>query len=423
MEASPPAAPLGEIALSSIARHLPADPVVVEAGAHVGVHTVQLAELWPAARIHAFEPVPSIYAQLRERVAALPNVSTYPFALADADGRAVIHVSSGASDASSSLLAPKEHLALHPDVPFDEEVEIETRTLASWAGEHAIPKVDFLWLDMQGGEPIALAAAGPVLDGVTAIYTEVNIVETYAGVMLYPEYRRWLEDRGFRVVEEAIPWPGGGNVLFVRERAARPVAVPAPVPAPEPGPEPAHEPFELSERVWPPPPSLKRAHLLSLFRQRGHRVLIESGTYLGGTVEHFIPHAERIVSVEIDPALHVRAAEHFAPFPHVEIVLGDAAEHVPRIVSRLDLPPLVYLDGHYSGAGTGRGEEFEPAATIVGRIAAAGVPPGTTIVVDDLRIFGRDAEAPTLEQLLAAVGASFPHARVRADVDALIVLL
>src|SRR4051812_16786630 len=101
------------IPLGLIAAELPDDPVVVEAGAHIGRDTVRLAHAWPLGHVHAFEPVPAVYAQLRRNVSHLRNVTTYPLAAAEAAGTAVLHVSGGASDGSSSLLAPAAHLDVH----------------------------------------------------------------------------------------------------------------------------------------------------------------------------------------------------------------------------------------------------------------------------------------------------------------------
>jgi predicted O-methyltransferase YrrM len=75
-------------------------------------------------------------------------------------------------------------------------------------------------------------------------------------------------------------------------------------------------------RVGPPADRAKRRHLLDLFREREHRIFVESGTYLGDTVAAFLPHAGRIFSVEIDPRLHGAAAARFAGEPQVEIILG-----------------------------------------------------------------------------------------------------
>jgi FkbM family methyltransferase len=207
------------IPLELIAGELPDDPAIVEAGAHIGRDTVRLAHAWPLGHVHAFEPVPDIYAQLRRNVSRLRNVTTYPFAVGAASGTAVLHVSSGASDGSSSLLSPAAHLDVHPDVTFADDIEVATVTLDGWAEANGIERVDFLWLDMQGAELSALQAAPRMLEGVRAIQTEVSLLETYAGVTLYGRYREWLEQQGFVVVYESLEWEDMGDVLFVRSRA------------------------------------------------------------------------------------------------------------------------------------------------------------------------------------------------------------
>ena len=172
-----------------------------------------------------------------------------------------------------------------------------------------------------------------------------------------------------------------------------------------------------------PPPRAKRRHLLSLFRERGHDCFVEAGTYLGDTVQFFLPHAGRIISVELDDELWRAASERFAAHPQVTIVKGDAEQEIPRIVGELELPPLVWLDGHHSGEGTSQGEHAEPAVAIVERLGQTRVPPGTTIVVDDLRLFGRLPEFPALESLTSAARAAWPDAQIRVGLDALVIEL
>jgi hypothetical protein len=139
-------------------------------------------------------------------------------ALGKETGAAKMFVSSGRSDASSSLFPPKAHVTYHPDILFETEIQVPTITLDHWAAEQGIKKIDFLWLDLQGYELAVLKAATAVLATVQAIYTEVNLDETYAGVALYPELRQWLEVYGFKVIREDLPWQDGGNVFFAKER-------------------------------------------------------------------------------------------------------------------------------------------------------------------------------------------------------------
>src|ERR1035437_6200942 len=93
---------------------LPANPVIIEAGAHTGADTVKMSHAWKNATIYAFEPVPDIYKKLCNRTRFFKNINTYPFALSNKTGESEIFISAGTSDGSSSLLQPKEHLSEHP---------------------------------------------------------------------------------------------------------------------------------------------------------------------------------------------------------------------------------------------------------------------------------------------------------------------
>jgi hypothetical protein len=172
-----------------------------------------------------------------------------------------------------------------------------------------------------------------------------------------------------------------------------------------------------------PPPRAKRRHLLRLFHEREHECFVEAGTDLGDTVAFFLPHAERIVSVELDHVLWRRANERFADDPKVEIVHGDAEQEVPRILEELGRAALVWLDGHYSGEGTSQGQHYEPAVAILERLGEMAVPAGTTIVVDDLRLFGRLREFPLLESLTSTARAAWPDAQIYVGLDSLVIAL
>lgn len=200
-------------------RYLPNNPVIIDCGAYDGSDSVELAKLFKMATIHSFEPVDTLYARLMKNTKSYNNIKCYPIALADSNGTRDFYISEGASDASSSLLEPMEHLKNHPDTFFMKKVTVTTNTLDSWAKENNIEKVDMLWLDMQGFELKMLRASDVILESVYVIHTEVSTNETYKDVSLYNDYRSFLETKGFRVQIEAIPngW-NMGNVLFVKDK-------------------------------------------------------------------------------------------------------------------------------------------------------------------------------------------------------------
>ncbi|MEJ7676472.1 MAG: FkbM family methyltransferase [Segetibacter sp.] len=191
--------------------------VIVDCGAHVGADSVELSKIFPKGQVHSFEPIPSIFKRLHNNSKKRSNIYCYELALSNRNGVAEMFVSSGSSDASSSLLAPTGHLKDHPDVYFENSIEVKTQTLDTWAAKNNIEKVDFLWLDMQGFELPMLQASNKILSTVKAIHTEVSTRETYSNSVLYNDFRKWLESIGFKVIAEAIPaGTDMGNALFLR---------------------------------------------------------------------------------------------------------------------------------------------------------------------------------------------------------------
>lgn len=195
--------------------YLPDSPVILEAGACEGIDTARFAQQWPHAVIHAFEPVPQLYAEARRRTADLPGVRLYPLALAGQPGRVPMHVTDqgpGSNRGTSSLLTLPGAL---PD-EVTREVEVQAVTIADWAEAHRVDRIDFMWLDMEGMELAALKAAGPMLDTVKAVCMEVSRDRHYVGAPLYEEIITWMRDQGFRVaIDRVTLW--FGNILFIRD--------------------------------------------------------------------------------------------------------------------------------------------------------------------------------------------------------------
>jgi FkbM family methyltransferase len=200
----------------ALKRYIPRDAVIVEAGAHHGIDTVQFARLWPEGRIYAFEPVRHVYERLQRNTARYPNVKTYQLALGDRDARMRMWLSDREHDYSSSLLEPRKALDEFPEIRFEETTSVRVTTLSSWAAREGINRIDGMWLDMQGYELAALKAAGPILETTRAIILEVSATELYAGVPLWPEVQAWLESQGFRVEQEHWYRQSFGDVLAAR---------------------------------------------------------------------------------------------------------------------------------------------------------------------------------------------------------------
>ena len=204
------------ITFDYICSKLKKSPVIIEAGSHDGSNSVELASI-PGSQIHCFEPLPQAFKRLLEATKGLSNLTRYPIALGEFDGEIEMFVSSGKNDASSSILQPKDIRVVNPDIHFHEKISVTVSTIDTWAREHAVDKVDFLWLDMQGYELAAMQSGPQIMKTVSVIYTEVNLLEVYEGVPLYNDVWKWLTSQGFQVDRIDFVWPDQGEVLFVRD--------------------------------------------------------------------------------------------------------------------------------------------------------------------------------------------------------------
>lgn len=111
---------------------------------------------------------------------------------------------------------------------------------------------------------------------------------------------------------------------------------------------------------------------------------IETGTFHGGTTSWAAKHFGRVVTIEINPELSAKTASNLGHPQNVEFLVGDSAELLPKIASKLERPAVFWLDGHYCGPGTG---DTSCECPIIAELEAAAASPAPIILIDDARCF------------------------------------
>lgn len=199
-----------------IINNLDTSSIVLEAGTCEGLDTEFFSNFFVKGFVYGFEPIPDLYNQAYIRNFNKSNVKLFNCALGEKTQKIKIHVSDRFNEpwGSSSILSPKEHLTDHPQITFKKTIEVDCLNLDEWMANKDIQKIDLMWLDMQGYEPVMLKASIKSLKKVKYLYTEVSLTELYEGIILYPEYKKFLLENGFEVIFEDLPWKNGGNVLF-----------------------------------------------------------------------------------------------------------------------------------------------------------------------------------------------------------------
>lgn len=197
-------------------QYLPDNPVILDAGAHNGSSSIQLINIWQAATIYAFEPVPNLFNLLKKNTNPYNQIHSFQVALGEKNEQKTIFISQGRGDGSSSLLAPTGHLTEFPDVKFPQKATVNVTTLDAWAKKNNVSYIDFLWLDLQGMEYQVLKNSPEILSTVRVIVTEVNFKPLYNGCTLYSTIKSFLEEQGFTEILMKKEHPTFGDSVFVR---------------------------------------------------------------------------------------------------------------------------------------------------------------------------------------------------------------
>jgi FkbM family methyltransferase len=117
---------------------------------------------------------------------------------------------------SSSIFELSKHKETYPDVKFIDKINVQTIRLDTLLESNNL-KPDFLNLDIQGAELIALKSLGERIADFKWIYTEVNYESLYENCALISEIDDYLKRNSFkRVFTVRRAGAGWGDALYIR---------------------------------------------------------------------------------------------------------------------------------------------------------------------------------------------------------------
>jgi hypothetical protein len=151
------------------------------------------------------------------------------------------------------------------------------------------------------------------------------------------------------------------------------------------------------------PPPIKRKILSSYLRKYGLKKFIETGTHLGDTLAH-IAHDKSMqcISIELSEHYFSLARDRFRKWKNIELLCGDSGSMIESVVTRLEGPALFWLDGHYSGGLTAKGDSETPVSQELMSILQSDIK-SHVILIDDARCFNGTHDYPHLDDLLREI--------------------
>lgn len=194
-----------------------ADITIFEIGACEGEDSIRYSNLFPQARIYAFEPLPYNIERIHNNIKKYnkQNIAVHQCALSNFVGSSMFHVSSGAPEGigtsddwdygnkSSSLLPPDKHLEMFSFISFDKQITVNTSTVDVFCKEKGITAIDFVHLDVQGAELMVLNGTHDLLPTIKAIWLEVSKVTFYKDQPLIDEVDEFMLVNNFVLVKDA----------------------------------------------------------------------------------------------------------------------------------------------------------------------------------------------------------------------------
>lgn len=186
--------------------------VCIDVGAAAGLYSQTLSELTgPSGTVHGIEPVPFSHPVWSRVLGAWerPNVTRHVLALGAETGRAAMRVPFGryGADTSRSFLAWNTHgVGSNAEFRYHVDLLVDTRTLDGFCAEVDLTRLDFLKIDVEGGELHVLRGGEETIgryQPTVLAEIEARHIDRYAYT---PEdVVGWLTSRGYRM----YAWRGG----------------------------------------------------------------------------------------------------------------------------------------------------------------------------------------------------------------------
>lgn len=152
----------------------------------------------------------------------------------------------------------------------------------------------------------------------------------------------------------------------------------------------------------------KKEVILDVAKKYGLTILVETGTHLGNMVEGCKEFFDEVHSIELSNDFYDRAKKRFAGDEHVHLYQGDSGTVIQEVLPLLSKPVLFWLDAHYSGESTARGERDTPIMKELSVIFKnCGQP--FCILIDDARLFVGKNDYPKMMHLKKTIQSEYPN--------------
>jgi FkbM family methyltransferase len=189
---------------------------------HIGAHHAEESTVYArcsSERVLWIEGNPDLLPIIQDTISIYSENEVHQALLSDVDDQKIIFNITNAS-MSSSILELGTHKEQYPGIVIEKELVLFTNRFDAFAKMNnlEIEQYNFVNLDIQGAELLALKGFGNCLDKMDYIYTEINIEHVYENCPLLDEIDEFLYSKGFQRVELSLKYESWGDAFYIRKQ-------------------------------------------------------------------------------------------------------------------------------------------------------------------------------------------------------------
>ena len=169
----------------------------------------------------------------------------------------------------------------------------------------------------------------------------------------------------------------------------------------------------------PPPHLIKQKMLLTNAKLHNTNIMVETGTLMGDMVDAMKGHFSQIYSIEISPEFARKAQQRFKGNNKIQIIEADSGVALKSLVPQIQEAAIFWLDGHYSGGETGKGDKDTPILDELASIYASKYK--HIVLIDDARCFGTEKDYPSIDELTSYIKSLNPSVSVTITNDCIVI--
>ena len=185
---------------------------------------IEFSKSYPNSKIYCFEPNPEALKIAKKNISNFQNIKLIEKAVSDKNGpikfyaidpiKTITSHRDGNIGASSMFQASGKYPI---ENYVQNEIRVESTTIKKFCTDLNIAKIDFVWMDLQGAEFLALKGMGSYIKKIDIIHTEAELFEIYSNQYYFKDIKKILR-KNFILISGNKQHMYFDNFIFINKK-------------------------------------------------------------------------------------------------------------------------------------------------------------------------------------------------------------